>query len=263
MKTSWPNLPEATLKYARDIKTPVLTETWVQLNHNFTEVIHVMHKSTEQSSAGQEMNQDQVEVRGTIFAGGFSVGRVFHYSGGTDGDNLPRSLTRTANIYEVGQWPKFIWRVELTEKENTTGKQYQMNLSSAARTISFTTHYNIDDGVFLHGSQFAWRPNARIGYDIEVENRTTTKTTDYVMTTNFFTPVRSMGVTSTIRHSKNTLRAVCELLWDLTRKDSIAKMIVLWDNTTRSQDVNSDRIRVSFSQGKTDSFYYNPLVPSV
>ena len=106
------------------------------------------------------------------------------------------------------------------------------------------------EGVFKHGSQFQWRPDAQVAYEIEIENRTTTKTTDYIMTTNIVTPVRSMGLTGTIRQTKSNLRAVAEILWDVSRRDSVAKMTLQWDNVTKTEDIASDRIRIGFSQGE-------------
>lgn len=222
----------------------------MQIYHNFTEVIHVSYKSNDQSSAGRELNQGQLEMSGSLLSGGVAFSRLFEYSEGNNGGNLPTNLTRSIEFFKVGHHPKFIIRAELEEKEKETGQEYHVKLSSTSRTVALSTHYDFPDGTFKHGSQFLWRPDARIAYEVEVENRTTSRTNDYIMTAKFVTPVRNMGMTGTVRQSKNNLRAVGEMLWDLERRDSAAKFTFQWENVTRTRDVRSDRIRIGFTQGK-------------
>ncbi|XP_057368025.1 uncharacterized protein LOC130689027 [Daphnia carinata] len=248
VKSSWNKLPEASVRYSRFV-SPTVTESGISLSHNFTEKIKVAYNSTDKSSAGHEMNDGQLEFSGTLFSGGFAFSRLYKYSGGKNGENLPTSLNRILEIYEIGKRPHFNLRAEIVEKETFTGQEQVLKLSSPSRTVEFRTHSDFPDGVFRHGSEFRWRPDATISYEIDIENKTTTTATDYVMTTSLITPVRSLGLTGTLRQTKRNLRAVGEVVWDLNRRDSVAKMTVTWENTTKTRDVDVDRVKIAFSQG--------------
>lgn len=238
------------MRYSRSFTNPTAVESRVQINHNSTELINVLYKCNDKSSAGQELNQGQLEFRGTLFSGGLAFSQLYKYSGGQDGDNLPRSLNRTLDVYEIGKRPKFTLRIEFLEAETLTGQEYVLKLSSPFRTIEFLTRSDFPDGVFRHGSEFRWRPDAKIAYEIEIENKTTATAADYVMTTSLMTPVRNIGLTGTMRQTKRNLRAVAEVVWDLKRRDSVVKVIVTWDNTTKTRDVDVNRLKIGFSQGK-------------
>ena len=248
MKTSWKKLPEAGVRYGRFFITPTVIESGFTINHNYTDIVNIIYKSNDKSSAGQEMYQGQLEIKGTLLSGGVAFGRLYKYSGGRD--NFPTSLNRSVEIYEIGKRPQFTLRAQLLEKETFTGKEHIVQLSTPLRTIEFRTHSDLPDGVFKHGSHFQWRPDSRIAYEIEIENKTTAASTDYVMTTTLVTPVRSVGLTGTLRKTrKRNLRAVCELVWDLKRRDSVAKVTYTWENTTKSKDVDANRMKIAFSQG--------------
>lgn len=253
VKTSWNKLPDAGVRYSRYFINPTSIETKVQISHNSTEIIQVVYKSNDKSSAGQELNQGQLEFSGSLFSGGLAYSRLFTYSGGQDGDNLPRSLNRTFDVYEVGKRSKFTLRVETLEKETFTGQEYVLKFSSPFRTVEFLTRSDFPDGVFRHGSEFRWRPDAKIAYEIDIENKTTTTATDYVMTTSLTTPVRSMGLTGTMRKTKRNLRAVAEVVWDLKRRDSVVKVTATWENTTKTRDIDAHRLKIGFSQGKWEN----------
>lgn len=249
VKSSWNKVPEASIRYSR-LSSPTVTQSGITISHNFTEKIKVAYNSTDKSSAGHESKDGRLEFSGTLFSGGFAFGRHFKYSGGQDGENLPRSLHRILEIYEIGNRNQFTLRAEVLEKETFTGQEHVVKLSSPYRTIDFSTRYDFPDGVFRHGTEFRWRPDAKIAYDIEIENKTTAAANDYVMTTTFITPVRSLGLTGTMRQTKRNLRAVGEVVWDLKRRESVAKVIVTWENTNKTRDVEANRVKVAFSQGK-------------
>lgn len=249
VKTSWNKIPEASFRYGRFFVTPTVIESGFTFNHNYTKVVNIVYKSNDKSSAGQEINQGQFEITGTLISGGVAFSRLYKYSGGQNGENLPTSLNRSIEIFEIGKRPHFTFRAELLEKKTFTGEEHVIKLSSPLRTIVFRTHSDFPDGVFKHGSEFLWRPDAKVAYEIEIENKTTASATDYVMTTTLVTPVRSIGLTGTMRQTKRNLRAVGEVVWDLKRRDSVAKVTVTWENTTKTRDVDANRLKIGFSQG--------------
>ena len=250
VKSSWKRLSEASLSFSRGSATPLNTETVIRIGRNGSELFKSVLHSVEEWSAGRDLQQWELELHAGISTG-LAFRRLFQYSGGEDGLNIPRSLNRSLELYKVGHRPKFLLRAELTEKETFTGGQYIVTLSSSARTIVLSTHSDSNDGVLRHGSEFRWRPEetARIAYEIEVENRTTSALADYVMTGTLITPVRSMALTATSRKSRKNLRSLTEFVWDLERKESAVKITFRWDNITKTPDILSDRIRISFSQG--------------
>lgn len=248
VKTSWSLLPEASVRYGRLHTSPFSYETDVKISHNSTDLINALYKSSDKASAGHELNQSQLEFRG-LFSGGLAFSRDFKYSGGLDGDNLPRSLNRSVELFQLGKRPKFAMRAEIVEKETLTGQEYVVKLSSPYRTIEFLTHMDFPDGVFRHGSEFRWRPDAKIAYEIDIENKTTATATDYVMTTTLLTPVRDIGLTGKVHQTRRNLRAIGEVVWDLKRRESVAKVIVTYENTTKTRDVEASRLKVGFSQG--------------
>lgn len=243
-------MPEVSVHYSRQHKSPTVLESGIILSHNFTEVVNIAYKSNIKSSAGQEDYQGQLEMRGTVLSGGLAFGRTYRYSAGRDGDNFPRSLNRTVEVFEIGKRPHFSFRAQLQEKETSTGKENAIVLSTPLRSIEFRTHTDLPDGVFKHGSEFRWRPDAKVAYEIEVENKTSVTATDYVMTTTLITPVRSLGLTGTMRQTKRTLRANGEVVWDLKRRDSLAKVTLTWENATKTRDIEVNRLKLGFSQGR-------------
>ena len=246
-------MPEASVHFTRDIKSPLVTISRVRIFHNYTEMIDTLYNSTIKSSNGIDLEEGQIEMRGLLVRGGFAFSRLFTYSGGKDGDNFPRSLTRSLEFFEVGTRPKFHMRTQMIQKETESGEQYVFKISNPHRTIDFSTHVDFPDGVFKHGAEFRWRPDARVAYEIDIENRTTATTTDYVMTTTVFTPVRNLGVTGTLRQTKRIMRAVAEIVWDLNRRESVAKITTQWENITKTRDVLSDKYKISFSQGTVNA----------
>ena len=242
-------MPEASVHFTRDIKSPLVKISRVRIFHNYTEMIDALYNSTIKSSNGMDLEEGQIEMRGLLVRGGFAFSRLFMYSGGKDGDNFPRSLTRSLEFFEVGTRPKFHMRTQMIQKETESGEQYVFKISNPHRTIDFSTHVDFPDGVFKHGAEFRWRPDARVAYEIDIENRTTSTTTDYVMTTTVFTPVRNLGVTGTLRQTKRIMRAVAEIVWDLNRRESVAKITTQWENITKTRDVLSEKYKISFSQG--------------
>lgn len=254
IKSSWNKVPEASVRYSR-LTSPTVTKSGITFSHNYTEIVKVDYNSTDKSSAGHDMNDGQLEFSGTLFSGGIAFGRHYKYSGGQDGENLPRSLNRILEFYEVGKRPQYTLRAEVLEKETFTGQEHVVKLSSPYRTIEFLTHLDFPDGVFRHGSEFRWRPDAKIAYEIEIENKTTAAANDYVMTTTIITPVRSLGITGTMRQTKLNLRAISEVVWDLKRRDSVAKVTFTWENTTKTRDVEADRVKIAFSQGNYFDFF--------
>ena len=243
------------MHYTRDIKSPTVTISRVRIFHNYTEMIDALHNSAMTSSSGQDLEEDQIEMRGLLVTGGFAFSRLYQYSGGQDGENFPRILTRTIEFFEVGKRPKFHMRTQLIQNQTSTGDKYELKISNPHRTVDFSTHVDFPDGIFRHGSEFRWRPNARVAYEIDIENRTTTTTTDYVMTTAVFTPVRDLGLTGTLRQTKRTMRAVGEIVWDLKRRESVAKFTVHWENITKSRNFDSDKYKISFSQGTEHNIF--------
>lgn len=254
LKTSWERVPEASVRYSKDFTSPTACDTVVTISHNSSEVVNVAYKVNERSSAGHEIKEGTVEVRGTVLTGAIAFSRDFQYSAGQDGDNLPRSLTRVLEVYEIDHRANFKMRVELTEKETFTGQEYALKFSSPVRTVEFSTHTDLPEGIFRHGSEFRWRPDQRVAYEIEIENKTTATTTDYVMTTTLITPVRSVGLTGTLRQTKRNLRAIGELLWDLKRRESLARVTLTWENTTKTPNIASHGVRIGFSQGNPYTF---------
>lgn len=237
------------MRYSKDFATPTACDTLVTVSHNSTEMVNVLYKSNERSSAGHDASEGTVEVRGALLTGAIAFSRDFKYSAGNDGDNLPRSLTRALEVYKLADRAKYLMKAELSEKETLTGREYAVELSSPVRTIRFSTHTDAPDGIFKHGSEFRWRPDDRIAYEIEIENKTSAAAIDYVMTTSLITPVRDIGLTGTIRQTKRNLRAVGELLWDLRRRESLARVALTWENATKTPEVASHKMRLGFSQG--------------
>ena len=126
MKTSWKKLPEAGVRYGRFFITPTVIESGFTINHNYTDIVNIIYKSNDKSSAGQEMYQGQLEIKGTLLSGGVAFSRLYKYSGGRD--NFPTSLTRSVEIYEIGKRPQFTLRAQLLEKETFTGKEHIVQL---------------------------------------------------------------------------------------------------------------------------------------
>ena len=252
MKSSWKYLPEASVHYATAAKKPTLRESVIRFGHNFTEVVKVIYTAVDSSSAGQDRNERQLEFRSIFFSTGMAYSRVFQYSGGEEGSNLPTTVTRSVELFKVDHRPAFLFRTQIVEKTTLTGEETVFRLSNPRRTIEFKTHYDFPENTFRHGSEFRWHPDdkSRVAYEIEIGNRTTDSAVGYVMTTSIFTPVRDIGLTGLLQRSHKNLRIVGEIVWDLSRRDSVAIITYIWDNITKpTSGVLSDRIKLSLAQG--------------
>ena len=246
--SSWSRLPEATVRYSRCNPLATVSQSVVYLSHNSKDLFQLNVTDTEISSAGLSIYEKQMEVSGVLSLG-VLYKYEYGYSAGIDGSNLPTRLVRNAELYKVGQRPKFLFRGEVEHKEEETGNEYSLTLSSPRRTVNMATYCHLPDGILRHGWELRWSPESKIAYEIDVENRTSNSVADYVFSTSLSTPLRNMGMTGTLRKTQKYLRTQAEIVWDLQRKESAAKILATWENATQSQLVQVDLLKVNFSQG--------------